>query len=59
LAALTACIAIYYLTRFGGIGVSPDSVNYSIAAINLKEKGALVDFNGMALIAFPLGYPVF
>lgn len=59
LASVVGCMAIYYLTRFGGIGISPDSVGYSVAAINLKEKGALIDFNGLALVDFPLGYPIF
>jgi hypothetical protein len=56
---VVGCFAIYYLTRFGGIGISPDSVGYSVAAINLKEKGALIDFNGLALVDFPAGYPLF
>lgn len=59
IASVTGCIAIYFLTRFGGIGISPDSVGYTEAAINLKEKGALVDFNGLALVDFPAGYPLF
>ena len=58
-ASVVGCIVIYYLTRFGGIGISPDSVAYSTAAINLKEKGALIDFNGLALVDFPAGYPLF
>ncbi|MEI6086091.1 MAG: hypothetical protein WCR66_00785 [Bacteroidota bacterium] len=58
-ASVVGCIVIYYLTRFGGIGISPDSVAYSTAAINLKEKGALIDFNGLALVDFPAGYPIF
>jgi hypothetical protein len=59
LASSVGCIAIYYLTRFGGIGISPDSVGYSVAAINLKEHGALNDFNGLALVDFPAGYSIF
>lgn len=59
LASVVGCMAIYYLTRFGGIGISPDSVGYTVAAINLKEKGALIDFNGLALVDFPAGYPIF
>lgn len=58
-ASVVGCIAIYFLTRFGGIGISPDSVGYSVAAMNLKEKGALIDFNGLALVDFPAGYPIF
>ena len=59
LASVVGCIAIYYLTRFGGIGISPDSVGYSVAAMNLKEHGALIDFNGLPLVDFPAGYPIF
>jgi hypothetical protein len=59
IASVVGCFAIYYLTRFGGIGISPDSVGYSVAAINLKEKAALIDFNGLALVDFPAGYPLF
>ncbi len=59
IASVVGCLVIYYLTRFGGIGISPDSVGYIEAAINLKEKGALVDFNGLALVDFPAGYPLF
>ena len=59
IASVVGCFVIYFLTRFGGIGISPDSVGYSVAAINLKEKGVLVDFNGLALVDFPAGYPLF
>ncbi len=59
IASVLGCIVIYCLTRFGGIGISPDSVGYSEAAINLKDKGALLDFNGLALVDFPAGYPLF
>lgn len=59
LASIAGCIVIFFLTRFGGIGISPDSVGYSVAAMNLKEHGALNDFNGLALVDFPAGYPIF
>ncbi|MCX6207179.1 MAG: hypothetical protein NTZ19_13130 [Bacteroidetes bacterium] len=59
LASIAGCIVIYFLTRFGGIGISPDSVGYSVAAMNLKEHGVLNDFNGLALVDFPAGYPIF
>ena len=59
IASVVGCIAIYYLTRFGGIGISPDSVGYSVAAMNLKEHAALIDFNGLPLVDFPAGYPIF
>ena len=59
IASVVCCLVIYFLTRFGGIGISPDSVAYSEAAINLNEKGSLIDFNGLPLVDFPAGYPVF
>lgn len=59
LASVVACIALYYLTGYGGIGLSPDSIEYSTTAINIKEKAALVNFNGSPLVAFPAGYPIF
>lgn len=59
IASAIACIAIYYLTRFGGIGISPDSVEYAASAINLKQKNALLGFNGFPMVDFPAGYPLF
>ncbi len=59
IASAAAVLTIYYLTRFSGIGLSPDSIAYSSAAINLLAKGALVDFNNLPLVDFPAGYPFF
>jgi hypothetical protein len=59
LASASAVFTIYYLTKFSGIGLSPDSIAYSSAAINLQAKGALVDFNNLPLVDFPAGYPFF
>ncbi|MBY0481611.1 MAG: hypothetical protein K2Q21_09660 [Chitinophagaceae bacterium] len=59
LASLAACIAIYKLTYIGGIGISPDSIEYIYSAINLKQSLALVDFNNAPMVNFPAGYPLF
>ena len=59
LAALAACISIYYLTAFSGIGLSPDSIAYSSSAHNLKNGSGLLDFNSLPLVDFPAGYPLF
>ena len=59
IASLVACFAIYKLTYVGGIGISPDSVEYIYSAINLKQKLALVDFNNAPMVDFPAGYPIF
>lgn len=59
LAALAACVSIYYLTAYSGIGLSPDSIAYSSAAINLKNGAGLLDYNSLPLVEFPAGYPLF
>ena len=59
LAAIAACISIYYLTAYSGIGLSPDSIAYSSAAINLKNGVGLLDYNQLPLVEFPAGYPLF
>ncbi len=58
LAAIAACISIYYLTAYSGIGLSPDSIAYSSAAINLKNGAGLLDYNSLPLVDFPGGYPL-
>jgi hypothetical protein len=59
LASVAGCLFLYYFTRHSGIGVSPDSVNYLSAANNIRDHFSFTDFNGMPLVDFPLGYPVF
>ncbi len=59
LASVVACIFIYLFTRHSGIGLSPDSVTYYSTAVNISQHFSFTDFNGMPLVDFPLGYPVF
>jgi hypothetical protein len=58
LAAVAGFIIIHYLTRHGGIGVSPDSVDYISTAENIHDSGRAFNFTGSALVNFPLGYPL-
>ncbi len=59
LAALVACVSMCYLTAYSGIGLSPDSIVYSSAAINLKNGAGFLDYNSLPLVEFPAGYPLF
>ena len=59
LASVVACIFIYLFTRHSGIGLSPDSVTYYSTAANISQHFSFTDFNGIPLVDFPLGYPVF
>ncbi len=58
LASTIASCALYLLMRHGGIGISPDSVEYITTAENIRRYGRMVDFTGEALVLFPAGYPV-
>lgn len=59
IAAIAGFCLIIYLTRHGGIGVSPDSVIYMSVAENLGKEGSLRDFSQISLIDFPAFYPIF
>lgn len=59
LASAIACTFLYFFTRHSGIGVSPDSVMYQSAAVNIRNHFSFTDFNGLPLVDFPLGYPCF
>jgi hypothetical protein len=58
LASVAACIFISLFTRHSGIGISPDSVAYLSTATNIREHFLFTDFNGLPLVDFPLGYPI-
>lgn len=59
LAIVSVCTFLYLFTRHSGIGISPDSVSYYSAATNIRHHFSFTDFNGLPLINFPVGYPVF
>lgn len=57
LAAVIAITALKLLMAYGGIGISPDSVEYLTTAENIRLHGRIVDFTGEAMVIFPAGYP--
>ncbi len=59
LAAFAGAFIIWMFTRHSGIGISPDSVYYSIAAESLRQQGTLTDFNHHPVVEFPALYPLF
>jgi len=59
IAAIAGFVIIQLYTAYGGIGVSPDSIMYTSAARSLVDEGALITFNGLPLVDFPVFYPTF
>lgn len=59
IAAILGFIAVQLFTRYGGIGISPDSIAYMSTARNLIAGNGFTDFSGNALVSFPLFYPFF
>jgi hypothetical protein len=59
---LIACagfVFILLLAKYGGIGISPDSVTYASVAKNLVAHGKFIEYDEMPYVDFPIGYPVF
>jgi 4-amino-4-deoxy-L-arabinose transferase-like glycosyltransferase len=57
-AALTGvAFAVPLLATRSGIGVSPDSVDYFVAAQSLARDGTLTDITGQAMTNWPPAYP--
>jgi len=59
IAAAAGFCLIIFLTRHGGIGISPDAVSYMSAAENLYHHRGLKDFSQLTMVDFPAGYPIF
>ena len=59
IAAILGFLIIQLYTAYSGIGVSPDSIMYASAARSLVDEGALITFNGLPLVDFPVFYPSF
>src|SRR3954465_6475715 len=59
IAAIAGFFVIQLYTAYSGIGVSPDSIMYTSAARSLVNEGALITFNGLPLVDFPVFYPTF
>lgn len=57
--AIAGFFIIQLYTAYSGIGVSPDSIMYASAARSLVDEGALITFNGLPLVDFPIFYPTF
>jgi hypothetical protein len=49
---------IYLLTRHSGIGLSPDSVIYLSVARNFSHGNGLNQFDHVAIVDFPVFYPI-
>jgi hypothetical protein len=58
-ASLAGFLFIYFYSRHGGIGVSPDSVVYMSTAANIHDHGTINDFTGLPMMDFPAFYPIF
>lgn len=52
-----AWILLY--TRFSGLGISPDSINYLSTAEHIVAKKGFTQYDGQAFIMFPFCYPLF
>ncbi|MFD0750222.1 hypothetical protein ACFQZS_08730 [Mucilaginibacter calamicampi] len=59
IAAVAGFFIIQLYTAYSGIGVSPDSIMYASAGRSLVDEGALITFNGLPLVDFPVFYPTF
>lgn len=61
-AIVTSAIAIIWLffyTKHGGIGVCPDGITYLSVAKNFITDFSVLDFRGIPMVVFPLGYSYF
>src|SRR5665647_2632768 len=59
IAAIVGFSIIMLYTRYGGIGISPDSIAYTSVARNFVAGNGFFDYSGTPLVAFPLFYPFF
>ncbi len=59
LIATAGFVFILLLAKYGGIGISPDSVTYASVAKNLVSHGKFIEYDEMPYVDFPIGYPVF
>lgn len=56
-AAIIGFVVVQLFTRYGGIGISPDSISYVGTARNVISGNGFIEFSGSPLVAFPLFYP--
>ncbi|MFD2147160.1 hypothetical protein [Mucilaginibacter antarcticus] len=59
IAAILGAIAVYMLTKYSGVGISPDSIMYASTATNMQAHGSLLTYNDTPLVFFPVFYPFF
>lgn len=59
IASFIGFLIIYFFTRHGGIGISPDSIAYTSTARNLVAGKGFSEFGDFPLVDFPVFYPLF
>jgi hypothetical protein len=59
IAAACGFFMLGIFTRYGGIGISPDSIMYMSGARNMNAHKGFTYFGDKPLVAFPLFYPTF
>lgn len=59
LAALLGMMAVIALTKYGGLGISPDSIYYLSASDSFLQGKGFYQFDDTPFILFPLFYPCF
>lgn len=59
IASVVGFLIIMLYTRYGGIGISPDSIAYTSVARSFVAGNGFFDYSGTPLVAFPLFYPTF
>ena len=59
IAAILGFVVVQLFTRYGGIGISPDSIAYTSAARSFIVGNGFMDYTTNPLVAFPLFYPFF
>lgn len=59
IAGLIGVLLIFFYSRHGGIGLSPDSIVYISTARSVVHGGGFFEFEGIPITDFPLGFPAF
>jgi preprotein translocase subunit Sec61beta len=59
IAGLIGVLLIFFYSRHGGIGLSPDSIVYISTARSVVHGGGFFEFEGIPITDFPMGYPAF
>jgi len=59
LAAFLGMMAVIAFTKYGGVGISPDSIYYLSASESVMQGKGFYQFDDSPFILFPLFYPCF